>query len=104
MRSKDRERRHRIDRQRRGNVRCQGLRKERDTTLGLASCREELALETLIMLRNEKRRRPKAAATTNPSVDLMIKELLDVIDREQVFAIHGNNDSIPDLRNKNLEA
>ena len=103
MRSKDRESRHRIDRQRRGDVGRQGLRKERDTTLGLASSREKLALETLIMLRDEERRRTKAAATTNPGVDLMIKKLLNVVDGEQVFAIHGDDNGVPDLRDEDLE-
>jgi hypothetical protein len=30
-------------------------------------------------------------------VDLMVKELLDVVDGEEVLAIHQNDDHIPDL-------
>ena len=104
MRSEDCERRHHIDRQRRGNVRRQGLHKERDTTLGLASRREKLALEALVVLRDEERWRTKATTTTDPRVDLMIKELLDVVDGEQVFVIHGNDNGVPDLRDEDLEA
>jgi len=34
----------------------------------------------------------------------MIKGFLDVVDGDKVFAINGNNDSIPDLRGEGLEA
>jgi hypothetical protein len=30
-------------------------------------------------------------------VDLMVKELLDVVDGEEVLAIHRNDDRVPDL-------
>jgi len=54
----------------------QGLGKERNTTLGLASSREELFHEALIMLRDEERWRTKAAVTSN---DLMIEEFLYIM-------------------------
>lgn len=33
---------------------------------------------------------------------LMIQEFLDMIDRQKMLAIHGNDNSIPDLRDQNL--
>src|SRR5436190_5163950 len=33
---------------------------------------------------------------------LMIQEFLNMIDRQEMFTIHGDNDSIPDLRNEHL--
>jgi branched-subunit amino acid ABC-type transport system permease component len=117
MRGKNRERRHGINRKRWWNIRCQGLRKERNTTLSLASGREELGFvillvltvetllvwtfETLVVVRGEKRRRTEAATTT-AGVSLIIEELLNVVDREEMFAIHGNYDGIPDLRDEDL--
>lgn len=32
----------------------------------------------------------------------MVEQLLDVIDREQMFSVHGDDDGIPDLRDEDL--
>lgn len=32
----------------------------------------------------------------------MVKQFLNVIDREQMFSVHRNDDGVPDLRNKDL--
>ena len=102
MRRQHRKRRHSINRQRRRNIRRQTLGKERNAPLGLASGREELALEVLVVLGDEEGRRAQGAAAARPRVDLVIEELLDVVDREQVFAVHRDDDSVPDLRDKDL--
>jgi len=54
----------------------QGLGKERNMMLGLASSREELFHEALIMLRDEERWCTKAAVTSN---NLMIEEFLYIM-------------------------
>jgi len=76
---------------------------EGNPTLGLATRREEFALEALLALRNEERRVTKVSTTTSASVDLMVEELLDVISREEMFAVHRNGDGIPDLGDENLK-
>ena len=53
------------------------------------------------MLRDEERQ-CKKAVVANPGVDLMIKEFLDVVDGEQVFTIHWDDDGIPYLWDKDL--
>jgi len=103
MRSEDRKRGHSIHRERRRNVRRQRLGEERNPTLGLATRREEFALEALLALRNEEGGSTKASAATSTSIDLMIEELLDMVDREKMFAIHGDDDSVPDLGDENLK-
>ena len=103
MRSKDRKGGHRINWQRWGDVCRQGLCKERNTTFGLASSREKLPLEGLVMLRDEERWRTKAAATSNACIDLVIEKLLDMVYGEKMLAIHGDDDGIPDLRDEDLE-
>jgi len=40
---------------------------------------------------------------TSTSVYLMVEETLDVMDREEMFAIHRDDDSVPDLGNENLK-
>ena len=102
MRRKHRKRRHGIDRQRLGHGRRERLRKERDTPLRLAPAREELALEALVALRDEERGRAQAAAAVLAGVDLVVEQPLDVVDGEQVLAVHRDNDGVPNLRYEHL--
>lgn len=32
----------------------------------------------------------------------MIEEALNVVDRKEMFSVHGNDDGVPNLRNKHL--
>jgi hypothetical protein len=72
------------------------LSKERDSTFSFSVLWQELALEPRIRLRNEERWRPQTASAVS-GVNLMVEELLDMVDGEEVFAIHRNDDGIPDL-------
>ena len=98
MRRQDSERRHSIDGKRLGNSRSERLGKERDTPLRLASGREELSAEALVALRDEERRSTKTAATVLSDINLVVEELLDVFDRQEMLAVHRDDDSVPDLR------
>lgn len=103
MRRKNRKCRHSIHRKRWRNIRRQALSKERDPPLSFASGWEKLALEVLVILRDEEGRSTQAAASAGARIDLVVKQLLDMIDREQVFAVHRDNDGVPDLRDKHLQ-
>ena len=102
MRRQNRERWHSINRQWLRDGRRERLRKERDTALRLAPAREELALEALVALRDEERGRAQAPAAVLPGVDLVVEQPLDVVDGEQMLAVHRNDDGVPDLRHENL--
>ena len=104
MRRKHRKRRHGIDRQRLGHGRRERLRKERDTPLRFAPAREELALEALVALRDEERGSAQRAMAVLLNMDPMIEELLHVLDREKVLAVHGDDDGVPDLGDKDLNS
>lgn len=93
---------HSIYRKRLRNSSRERLRKEGDAALGLTARREELALETLIALRDEERRRTETAFTIVPRVNLVVQQLLHVLNRKQVLAVHGNDNRIPNLRNQHL--
>jgi hypothetical protein len=80
VRRKDRERRHCIDRYRFGEIDSEGLSEERYPTLSFTTGWEELALESLVTLRNEEGRRPQTAFPILTRVDLMIQQLLHVFD------------------------
>ena len=97
MRRQHRERGHRINGQGFRNGSGERLREERDTTLRFASRREELALQALVALRDEERGSTEATPAVLTDVDLVIKKLLDVLNGEQVFAVHRDDDGIPDL-------
>ena len=101
---KHRERRHGVDRDGLRDLRRKRLREERDTTLGLASRREELARTAAATLRDEERWRTETPLASLASVDLMIQELLDVLNGEQVLAVHGDDDGVPDLGHEDLES
>ena len=99
-----RERWHSVDRNGLRDLRRKRLREERDATLGLAPRREELARATAATLRDEERRRTETPLASLASVDLVVQELLDVLNGEQVLAVHGDNDGVPDLRDQDLRA
>ena len=104
VRRKHRERRHGVDRDGLRDLRRERLREERDTTLGLAPRREELARTAAAALRDEERWRTETPLASLASVDLVVQELLDVLNGEQVLAVHGDNDGVPDLRDQDLQA
>ena len=92
---------HSVDRKGFGNGRRKRLRKERDTAFRLAPRWEEVTLVALVALRDEEWRSPQAS-TTIRSIDLVVQELLDMLDGQQVLAIHGNDDGVPYLRHQYL--
>lgn len=94
---------HSIYRKRLRNSSRERLRKEGDAALGLTARREELALETLIALRDEERRRTETAFAIMPRINLVIQQLLHVLNGKQVLAVHGNDNGIPNLRNEDLK-
>jgi hypothetical protein len=96
MRGKNSKCRHSVHRNQfryRGGER---LGKEGDSTFSLSILWEELPLEPRIRLRNKEWQHPQTTSAVS-GVDLMVKELLDVVDGEEVLAIHQNDDHIPDL-------
>jgi hypothetical protein len=42
-------------------------------------------------------------SSTGATVDLMVEEFLNVVDGEEMFAVHRDIDDIPILGNKDLE-
>ena len=72
------------------------LGKEGDSTFSLSILWEELPLEPRIRLRNKEWRRSQTTSAVG-GVDLMVKEFVDVVDGEEVLAIHQNDDRVPDL-------
>ena len=99
MRDKDRERGHRVNRERLRERSRERGGEERDTTLGFATGREEVALITVVVREEGWRTEGTASIRT---IDLVIEEALDVVDGEEVLAVHRDNDSVPDLGHKNL--
>jgi len=73
-----REGRHSIDRQGRGYICRQRLRKEGNSSFGLAAGWEELT--ALLVLSDKEGRRAKAPATPNPGINLMVQQPLNMID------------------------
>ena len=96
MRGKNSKCRHSIHGKRFGYRGSERLDKEGDSTFSLSILWEELPLEPRIRLRNKEWRRPQTTLAVG-SVDLMVKELLDVVDGEEVLATHRNDDRVPDL-------
>ena len=94
MRRQNRERWHSIDRKRLRDSGRERLRKERDTTLRLSTAGEEVAFVAVVA--REEWRRAESAATVW-AINLVVEETLDVMDGQQVLAVHRDNDSIPDL-------
>ena len=102
MRGKDGESRHRV--YWKGLRQCsrKRLSKNRDVTFHFRARRKEATLETLVGL-CDKKWGGTQTATAVWGINLMVKQLLHVVYGQQVFAIHGDNDRVPDLRNKYLK-
>jgi hypothetical protein len=96
MRGKNSKCRHSVHGNRFGYRGGERLDKEGDSTFSRSILWEELPLEPRIRLRNKERRRSQTISAVG-GVDLMVKELLDVVDGEEVLAIHRNDDRVPDL-------
>ena len=56
----------------------------------------------LVALRDEEHRRAEGALAVLLGRDLVVQEPLDVVDREQVLAVHRDDDGVPDLRDEDL--
>ena len=88
MRSQQSERGHGINRQRLRYRSGKGLGKERYPPFGFTTRREELSLEPLIGLRDEEGWCSETAATILTSVDLVVQQLLDMVNGQQMLAVH----------------
>ncbi|KAH3665928.1 hypothetical protein OGAPHI_004117 [Ogataea philodendri] len=84
------------------NRSSQGLGKERNTSFGLRVSWEELSLKVIVILGNKEGWSSQGTLTFNLRWNLVVKKLLNVINSQQVLSVHGDNDSVPDLRDKNL--
>ena len=102
MRDKGSESRHRV--YWKGLRQCghKRLSKKRDETFRFRARRKEATLETLVGL-CDKEWRGTQTATVIWGINLMVKQLLHVVYGQQVLAIHGDNNRVPDLRNKYLK-
>ena len=100
--NEDGERRHVVNRKRLGNRSRQGLCEERDAALGLRVHREELGLKRVIFLGHEEGRRAESTLALLLGGNLVVEQLLHVVDGEQVLTVHGDDDGVPDLGNKDL--
>ena len=78
------------------------LSKKRDATFRFGPRRKEATLEPLVGL-CDKEWRGTQTATVIWGINLMVKQLLHVVYGQQVLAIHGDNNRVPDLRNKYLK-
>ena len=56
----------------------------------------------LVALRDEEHRRAEGALAVLLGRDLVVQQPLDVIDREQVLAVHRDDDGVPDLRDEDF--
>lgn len=102
MRNKHSESRHSINRNRSRDGGGEGLSKETDSSLGFTALGEKLGLGTFLALRDKESGRSKSTLAGLIRLDLMVKKFLDVLDREKVFAVHGNDNGVPDLRDQDL--
>ena len=102
MRDKGSESRHRV--YWKGLRQCgrKRLSKKRDATFCFGARRKEATLETLVDL-CDKEWRGTQTATAVWGINLMVKQLLHVVYGQQVLAIHGDNNRVPDLRIKYLK-
>ena len=64
--------------------------------------RKEATLETLVSLCNKEWDSTQTAMAVW-GINLMVKRLLHMVYGQQVLAIHGDDDHVPDLRNKYLK-
>ena len=98
----DGEHRHDIDGYRLRDFGCQILSKEGDPALSFAASREKFGHVLLIGLGHEEWRCVEGTSSADTSINLMIEKLLDMVNREEMFAVHGDIDGVPDLRAKHL--
>ena len=94
---------HGIDRKGLRDGCCQGLSKERNPTLSLTARREKLPFEAFLPLRDEERRGTETSSTTNTSINLMVEQFLDMVDGQEMLTVHGDDDSVPNLRDEDLK-
>lgn len=99
MRYQNGESGHCIDGERLGEGSGERGSEEGDTTLGFAIRWEEGAFISIVI---RKERRCTKCSLTARSVYLVVEEALHVIDGQQMFTIHGNDDRIPELGHENL--
>ena len=102
VRNEDGEGRHGVDWERFRDRGGEGLSEEGDSSFGFGSGREELGLESLVSLRDEERRSSESPLPFVVGLNLVVEELLDVIDREEMFPVHGDDDGVPDLGDEDL--
>ena len=102
VRNHDSEGGHVVNGERLGNWSRERLGEEGNSALGLAVLREELGLERVVFLGNEERRGTQSALSFLLRWHLMVEKLLDVIDGQKVLAVHGDDNSIPDLGDEDL--
>lgn len=93
---------HGIDRKWLGDIKSQRLGKEGYASLCFTPRREELPLEPFVTLRHEEGRSTKTASAAFAHVNLMVQKLLDMVDGEEMLAIHRDDDSVPNLRYQHL--
>jgi len=102
MGNQDRECGHGIYRYRLRYFGCQALSKERNPALGFTTRWEKFSLVLLISLSHKERRSSETTSSAGASVYLMVEEFLDVVDGEEMFTIHGDDDCVPNLEDENL--
>ena len=64
---------------------------------------EKFTLELTVALQDEECQCTKSPMSTlSICSNLMVQQVLHVVDGQQVFTIHQNNDCVPNLRDKDL--
>lgn len=102
MRNKHSESRHSLNRDGSRDGGREGLSEETNSSLGFTALGEELGLGTFLVLRDEESGRSESTFAGLIRLDLMVKKSLDVLDRQKVFSVHGNNYGVPNLRDQDL--
>jgi len=59
-------------------------------------------LESRVLLRDEEGWSTQATPLAVTGVNLVVQQLLDVVNGQQVFTVHGNNNGVPNLGYQNL--
>jgi hypothetical protein len=93
---------HGINRQRLRYSCRQRLGKEGNSALSLTARGEKFALEPFVPLGNKERRSSKTSTSAFTCVYLVVKQLLHVVNRQQMLSVHRYDDGIPNLRNQHL--
>jgi len=97
MRSQDHKRGHCINRNRQRQIGCQALCEERDSPFSFTTSGEEFSLGFLVSLGHEERRWTEAPPAFGTGVNLVVEQVLDMVDGQQVFTVHGDDDRVPYL-------